>query len=329
VNTGDKTAGQARMLANRLVKRQKHLDKWARRRRINAYRLYDRDIPEIPLVLDWYNGAVAGALYKRPYEKDPGEEEQWLEAMRQGTAQALGIDPARIFIKFREPQRGKAQYHKTGAGKFLTEVCEDQLRFQVNLSDYLDTGLFLDRRLLRLRIREEAAGRRVLNLFSYTGSFSVCAAAGGSASVDSVDLSNTYLGWARENFLLNSPLLKDKGHSCNFIREDVLRFLDKAAKEKRRWDLIILDPPAFSNSKKMPVPFDLRRDHQALLAKSLRLLKNKGTLYFSANVQKFKLGLSPGGLTGNATLEDISEALRDEDYRGKRIPVAYRISLSG
>ncbi|MDR2313831.1 MAG: class I SAM-dependent methyltransferase [Spirochaetaceae bacterium] len=317
------------MLANRLVKRQKHLGKWARRRRINAYRLYDRDIPEIPLVLDWYNGAVSGALYKRPYEKDPGEEEQWLEAMRQGTARALGINPSRIFIKFREPQRGKAQYHKTGAGEFLTEVSEDQMRFRVNLSGYLDTGLFLDRRLLRVRIRKEAAGRRVLNLFSYTGAFSVCAAAGGAALVDSVDLSNTYLDWARENFLLNGPLLADGNCNCRFIREDVLRFLDGAAGENRKWDLIILDPPAFSNSKKMALSFDLRRDHRELLAKCFRVLEGGGTLYLSANVHRFKLELPAGGRTGNIVPEDISEGLRDEDYRGRRIPAAYRIRLPG
>jgi 23S rRNA G2069 N7-methylase RlmK/C1962 C5-methylase RlmI len=315
------------MLANRLAKRQKHLARWARRRGINAYRLYDRDIPEIPLALDWYNGAVAGALYKRPYQKDPAEEKRWLETMRRAAAEALGIDPSRIFFKLREPQRGHSQYGKTGRGEFLTEVSEGPLLFRVDLSGYLDTGLFLDRRLLRRRIREEAPGRRVLNLFSYTGSLSVCAAAGGAALVDSVDLSNTYLAWARENFLLNRPVLGDRPCGCRFIRADVRRFLEEASAEKRRWDLIILDPPAFSNSKKMRTPFDLKRDHQELLARCLPLLKEGGTLYLSATVRGFKLTLPPQDR--GLSLRDISEQLRDEDYRGKPIPATYRISFSG
>ncbi|MDR1900068.1 MAG: class I SAM-dependent methyltransferase, partial [Treponema sp.] len=222
-NAGAQTAAQAEaqavMLANRLRKRFRHLKKWAARTGTDVFRLYDRDIPEIPLVLDWYGGSLAGALYKRPYEKDDAEERRWLALMKAAAAEALGIDGGRIFIKFRERQRGAAQYRRmaggggtdaghgaggggadngvnSGGGSMdagaIREAAEGGLRFRVNLSDYLDTGLFPDRRRLRALILEEAAGKRVLNLFCYTASFSVYAASGGAAEIDSVDMSNTY-----------------------------------------------------------------------------------------------------------------------------------------
>jgi 23S rRNA G2069 N7-methylase RlmK/C1962 C5-methylase RlmI len=319
------TEAQAEMLANRLAKRQKHLRKWARRSGAGAYRLYDRDIPEIPLLLDWYAGAVSLSLYKRPYEKDDAEEAAWLAAMKTAAADALALSEDLIFCRERKQLRGReTQYGKTGNTRFQRDIHEGDLRFRVNLSDYLDTGLFLDRRKLRSLIRNEAAGKRVLNLFCYTASLSVAAAAGNAAAVDSVDLSNSYLDWGQTNFRLNGLAPEQ----FRFIRSDVLRFIEEARRSDRHWDLIILDPPAFSNSKKMAGDFDLKRDHVKLLAWCLHLLTPNGALYFSANVRGFKLDKE--AITtekfrrpGELRIEDLTENLRDEDFRDRKIPECY------
>jgi len=333
----DKTAFQAQLLSNRLIKRFRHLSKWAKRTGVGAFRLYDRDIPEIPLLLDYYDGAIAGALYKRPYEKDEEEEERWLAAMKAAIADSLGIAARHIFLKQRQRQRGAAQYEKSGERRFIKKVSEGGLLFNVNLSDYLDTGLFLNHRLLRAMVRAEASGKRLLNLFSYTGSFSVYAAAGGAIVTDSVDLSNTYLAWAKENFSLNnfgSEIVQQKDFrprpGNKLVRADVFPFLAKAAAGALRWDHIILDPPAFSNSKKMTGNFDLRRDHVELAGRCLGLLAPGGKLWFSINTRYFNAtaaelekklaqyakGVRVTGL-GNKTI--------DEDFKGRKIPASYII----
>jgi 23S rRNA G2069 N7-methylase RlmK/C1962 C5-methylase RlmI len=346
---------QAEMLENRLRKRHRHLAKWARRREVGAYRLYDRDIPEIPLVIDCCRGrsgpegppveALAGALYRRPYEKDPAEEESWLAAMKEAMAAALGIPGSRIFLKERRRLRGRReQYERSPSpgGSFELAVNEGDLRFWVNLSDYLDTGLFPDRRGIRALIRGEAAGKRVLNLFAYTCGFSVYAAAGGAVSVDSVDLSHTYLGWGRRNFALNG--LAGGGAAgqgpFRFIRADALRFLEEAAEKRRKWDLIILDPPAFSNSKKMAGALDLRRDHPELIARCLGLLNSGGRLWFSAGTGRFRLerekiedllygrgGIRQAGPRNLRIEVPEDRAVIDEDFRGKRPPPCHVLSL--
>ena len=193
-----KTAAQAEIFSNRLKKRLSHLRKWAKRSGAGAFRLYDRDIPEIPLVLDLYGDIAVGALYKRPYEKDPAEEANWLHVMREAAARSIGLDRNHVIIKQRERQRGQAQYEKITGRKLIREITEGTFKFKVNLSDYLDTGLFLDRRLLRRMVCEDSQGKRVLNLFCYTGSFSVAAAAGGAISVD---LPNEFFvaGFLRQN----------------------------------------------------------------------------------------------------------------------------------
>ena len=309
MSADDKTTMQAQMFANRLEKRFRHLKKWAARVNAGVFRLYDRDIPEVPLVLDFYgdaaqtqDAALAGALYKRPYEKDEADETQWLSVMKESAASAIGITPDRIFLKQRQRQRGASQYEKMNSESFTKIVSESSLSFKVNLSDYLDTGLFPDRRLLRDMVRAAADGKRVLNLFSYTGSFSVYAAAGGALSTDSVDLSNTYLHWTRENFSLNgfsASLLQQyeffnesqPRQNCanKLIRSDVLQFLDKAVSQKLRWDIIILDPPAFSNSKKMTESFDLQRGMIELLQKCIKLLAPDGKIFLSVNVRRFSV----------------------------------------
>jgi 23S rRNA G2069 N7-methylase RlmK/C1962 C5-methylase RlmI len=311
------------MLRNRLLKRYRHLKKWARRRGTNAFRLYDRDIPEIPLVLDFYGGAVAGALYKRPYEKNECEEKNWLKAMSAVVSGALEIPEEHIFIRERRrlKERPLNQYRRTGKQNFIRNVCEGDLRFSVNLSDYLDTGLFLDRRKMRFLIREASVGKRVLNLFCYTAAFSVCAAAGGAASVDSVDMSRTYLEWGSRNFTLNgftaslSQAGTDRLSPWRLIRAEAGVFLDQAEKKKKKWDLIILDPPAFSNSKKMESTLDIKRDHGKLIRCCMGLLAKGGILWFSANSRGFRLDPMPG-----LNVENREKELEDEDFKGKKMP---------
>jgi 23S rRNA G2069 N7-methylase RlmK/C1962 C5-methylase RlmI len=349
----DKTSIQAEMLANRLQKRFRHLKKWAQRTGSGAFRLYDRDIPEIPLVLDYYGdaslpqeAALSGALFKRPYEKDEGDEEKWLSAMKDAVCAALGISLECVFLKQRQKQRGASQYEKMAEARFTKIVSEGGLAFKVNLSDYLDTGLFPDRRLLRAIVRAEAAGKRFLNLFSYTGSFSVYAAAGGALSTDSADLSNTYLSWARENFSLNglsSSLLQQRDFfhgndrsvvqlrcTNNLIRADVVDFLEKAAAAKKRWDIILLDPPAFSNSKKMTGNFDLRRDITGLLGKCLDLLAPGGKIYLSVNTRRHAAAELETQLTPyaeNVRVTDLENRIVDEDFKGKKMPKAFLVTL--
>ena len=334
------------MFANRLKKRLSHLRKWAKRTRVAAFRLYDRDIPEIPLVLDAYgaNGAIdmaCGSLYKRPYEKDAAEEALWLELMRGAASQALEIAQDSIMVKSRERQRGdgmggnRTQYEKLSCQKLIREIPEGDFIFKVNVSDYLDTGLFLDRRLLRRMIQDDSEGRRVLNLFCYTSSFSVYAAGGGAASTCSVDLSNTYLGWSRENFSLNSIASgsmrmedycrRGNAHGNTLVKADVPVFIRHALEKRMQWDSIILDPPAFSNSSMAEADFDLLRDYESLITNCLALLARGGKLWFSASSRSFKadaaaLASSLGGRYPGIKITDIGDKIIDEDFKGKKMP---------
>jgi 23S rRNA G2069 N7-methylase RlmK/C1962 C5-methylase RlmI len=335
------TGAQAQMLENRLRKRYRHLKKWAKRTGTGAFRLYDRDIPEIPLLLDLYipdgegDAAVAGAVFKRPYEKDAAEESRWLAAMKAAVSQALAVDTKNIFIKTRERQRFLSQYEKIAARRVTRIVSEGRLKFRLNLSDYLDSGLFLDRRVMRNMARSEAAGKSVLNLFSYTGSFSVYAAHGRAAATDSVDLSNTYLAWAAENFALNGIETETVSMENFFagkyrlahrlVRADVLVFLEQAAAARKVWDMIILDPPAFSNSKKMNGVLDLRRDHIELVARCLDLLAPGGAIWFSINMRRFNVKASAlqealAARSGSVTVTDIANKTVDEDFKGRKMP---------
>jgi 23S rRNA G2069 N7-methylase RlmK/C1962 C5-methylase RlmI len=324
-NSPEKIAAQGELLFNRLSRRYRHLKKWARRIGTNAFRLYDRDIPEIPLLLDFYGDAVSGAFFRTSQKKGvPDSEpiETWLSAMKAAAARALDIPEDRIFLKERRQMKNRqntgTQYNRMQKVNFYRDVIEGDLRFRVNLSDYLDTGLFLDARKKRALIRGKAAGKRVLNLFAYTCSLSVSAAKGGAARVDSVDLSTTYLEWGRINFALNG--LQDS-NDFPLIKSDVFQFLSKAA---AHWDLIILDPPGFSNSKKVKGSLDLKRDHIDLIRLCLSRLSPGGTLWFSSNAKG--LSLESGDWPGYA-LKDMRPSLTDEDFRGKRIPACYKLSL--
>ena len=317
---------QEELLYNRLTKRYRHLKKWARRTGTNAFRLYDRDIPEIPLVLDLYGDAVSGAYFKKPPEREPrGEDENWLKAMKAAIAMALDIPENQIFLKerirMRYRQEAGSQYGRIQNTHFYRDVSEKDLKFRVNLSDYLDTGLFLDARKKRALIRQEAAGKRLLNLFAYTATLSVSAAIGGARHVDSVDLSNTYLEWGKINFAMNGLEASGK---FPFIRSDVLQYLVQAKEKGERWDIIILDSPSFSNSKKMKGSFDIKRDHKELIQLCLSLLSPGGKLFFSSNAKGFSL--ESGSFSG-VTIVDIGKDLVDEDFLGKRMPMNYRFTI--
>jgi 23S rRNA G2069 N7-methylase RlmK/C1962 C5-methylase RlmI len=322
----EKDLRQAEYFRNRLAKNEKVLRRWARREGVEALRLYDRDIPEVPLALDRYGDSLLMALYERPYEKEEALEVEWLELMAAAAAEALGVEPGRVFTKTRKRQRGEEQYERLRRDRAEMVVKEGGLSFLVNLSDYLDTGLFLDHRPTRAMVKAESAGKRALNLFCYTGSFSVYAASGGASSVTSVDLSNTYLEWAARNLSLNGYSAKDHP----LIKADVSVFLDEAAAAGRSWDLIVADPPTFSNSKGALEDFDVNEDWPRLLRACARVLSPGGRLYFSTNSRS--LAWKPeiaAGIGRSGTWEDISLATLPPDFRNARIHRCWRLSLGG
>ena len=275
---------QQTFFANRLKKRFKHLWRYAKRVGTNAFRVYHRDIPELPFAVDWYNNHLHVAEYARPHDRNPEEHQKWLNDMMDVAARALTVPRERVFLKRRERQKGNDQYEPVARRNYTLEIEEQGLLFQVNLSDYVDTGLFLDHRDLRLHVAKRCADARFLNLFAYTGSFTVYAAAGGARSSVTIDLSNTYTEWARKNMELNG--LAGPNHEIR--RADVLRELDNLVQENRRFDVIVLDPPSFSNSKNMDATFDVQRDHAELIGTALRILEPGGELFFSTNKRKFQ-----------------------------------------
>ena len=252
------------------------------------------------------------------WEQTEREHAAWVAAARAAAAAALGTSPATIAFKERRKRHGREQHTKTGAAGSDFAIVEGGLRFIVNLEAYLDTGLFLDHRALRAMVRERAAGRRMLNLFAYTGSFTVYAAAGGATATDTVDLSNTYLDWAARNFAANGI----DPRRNTLIRADVLAWLDAARAEGRRYGLIVLDPPAFSNSKAMAGVLDIQRDHVALVRAARDLLDPGGELYFSTNLRTFRLDPA---LAGDPACVDITRQTLPEDFRDRRVHHAFRI----
>jgi len=311
----EKDQRQAEYFSNRLAKNEKALRKWARTEGIEALRLYDADIPEIPLAVERFGLAPSASLviwlYERPYDKDEAEESAWLDLMASSASETLGLSRERVFVKTRKKMRGAEQYEKKARETRNLIVDEAGLRFKLNLSDYLDTGLFLDHRPARLAIGRAARGKRVLNLFSYTGTFSVHAASGGAAEVLSVDLSNTYNEWTKANFELNgiAPAVHEE------LKADCIEFLGAAARRKERWDLIVCDPPTFSNSSMAKTDFDVVRDWLRLLESCAALLPPGGTILFSTNARRLKFDASELGLP----CKDVSEASIPKDFRDRRI----------
>lgn len=305
------------MLANRVKKNARHLGKWARREDVTCWRVYDRDIPELPITVDTYDGALVINDYRFGDAESRGGGDAWLDEAVAAVADALGA--ADVFVKQRERLVGRRAGHQyeriadgDSAGAWRT-VREGGHAFRVNLSDYIDTGLFLDHRATRALAAREPA-RTMLNLFGYTGAFSVYAAAAGMQTT-TVDMSKTYLGWAGENLALN-------GLTGELVNADVREFLDDARRGGRRWDLAVVDPPTFSNSKRMDYTWDIQRDHAALLADVLAVIAVPGVVWFSTNRRRFTLELEPG--PGLAIVDRTRETI-PPDFRDARVHRAYRI----
>jgi 23S rRNA (cytosine1962-C5)-methyltransferase len=292
--------------SNRLRKNQRHWGKWARRRGISCYRIYDRDIPEFPLAIDWYEGQVHAQIFARKGQEPLTETEE--QAIGETISSILQIPHQALAFKTRQRQRGLSQYEKTGQQGCPMVVNEGGLKFEVDLHSYLDTGLFLDHRETREMIRRRAEGRRMLNLFAYTGSFSVFAAAGGALATTSVDLSNTYQAWTRRNLALNGFT----GDDHQLVRDDVFSYLQRAIRERRLFGLIVLDPPSFSNSKKMQEILDVQRDHRRLIESCQQLLTPKGELYFSTNKRRFKIDHGLESLPG---CQEITDQTLPDDFK--------------
>ncbi|MGP1576833.1 MAG: class I SAM-dependent methyltransferase [Treponema sp.] len=325
---------------NRLIKRYRHIRKYAKRCGIFAYRVYDKDIPEIPAAVDVYIEHTTSTLYavltyyeSGRYKENPEEANVFIAALKKQVGSAFSIEPEQICIKERRRQRGNSQYEKIADVKKEIIVQEGKALFKVNLSDYLDTGLFLDHRPTRLLIGATAAGKKILNLFCYTGTFSVHALVGGAVQVCSVDLSKKYLQWAANNVSLNG--ISDNTRS-RFEQSDVRLFLHSAWKQQETWDIIVCDPPTFSNSKRTVQFFDINRHWAKLIQECCRLLNSGGVLYFSTNSRK--LTFSPeelGTLVGTNqfnyekrtyTIKDMSEESIPEDFRNKKIHRLWQIT---
>ena len=304
--------------ANRLGKNAKHYLKWARRHDIEAWRLYDRDIPQFPFAIDVYGGQIHLQEYDTGWLMPPEEYEAWLAEVLEAVAFITGFAPADIHLKRRERQKGTQQYEKTGKAGADFIVHEHGRRFWVNLEKYLDTGLFLDHRNTRQRVGEMAAGKRFLNLFAYTGSFSVYAATGGAAASETVDLSNTSLDWARRNFELNG--IDEARHQI--VRADVFQYLQAGAQAGKQFDLMVMDPPSFSNSKKMLDILDIQRDHLRLIDGAMALLASDGLLFFSNNLRSFALD---DAVAQKYAVKEISKQSVPEDFRNKKIHQCWEI----
>lgn len=293
--------------ANRLRKNLKKLDKWARQQGIDCYRLYDADLPEYNVAVDRYADWVVVQEYAPPKTIDANKARQRLFDVIAATLSVLQVAPNKLVLKTRERQKGKNQYQKLAEKQQFFEVAEYNTRLWVNLTDYLDTGLFLDHRIARKRLGQMSQGKDFLNLFSYTGSASVHAGLGGARSTTTVDMSRTYLEWAERNLRLNGL----SGRAHRLIQADCLSWLQAC---REQFDLIFIDPPTFSNSKRMENTFDVQRDHVQLMHDLKRLLRPGGTIMFSNNKRGFKidndglckLGLEARNITAQTQSEDFA-----------------------
>jgi 23S rRNA (guanine2445-N2)-methyltransferase / 23S rRNA (guanine2069-N7)-methyltransferase len=310
-----------KMFENRLRKDLKHFGKWARRQDIGAYRVYDADLHEYNLAIDIYESDkryVHVQEYEAPDTIDPMKAKRRLDEALYIVPQVLEIPPEQVFFKQRRRQKGGTQYEKIStAGRFY-QIQEGACVLQVNFTDYLDTGLFLDHRQTRAMIGELSKGKRFLNLFGYTGSATVHAALGGAIATTTVDMSNTYLDWAQRNLDLNNAPRENH----ELIQADVLQWLDN---QQNRYDLIFLDPPTFSRSKRMEGTLDVQRDHVDLIGRTIKLLAPGGILIFSTNLRRFRIDAAA---LGDVVVEDITRKTIPMDFeRNPKIHQCFRITL--
>ncbi|NOT50499.1 MAG: methyltransferase [Chitinophagaceae bacterium] len=306
------------MFQNRLTKVFRHLGKQAKRLNVSCYRVYDHDLPEFPFCIEIYGDKLYVAEYKRRHGMTEEEHDVWMEESLAVIAEVTGISKNNIFLKLRQRKPGRlGQYQKYDEVQHEFVIEENGLKFIVNLSDYLDTGLFLDHRITRQMVREQCKGKKVLNLFAYTGSFSVYAAAGGAEEIVTVDLSKTYLQWVERNFQVNEVKNENK---YKFIHADVLQYLKSVPAD--HFDLIIMDPPTFSNSKRMEGFLDIQRDHVSLINDCLKALKKGGQLYFSTNYRDFILDKEK---INASSIKDLTKATTPFDFEGKLFRLCYSI----
>lgn len=310
------------VLANRLRKRYRHLRKWARRTGVTCFRLYERDIPEYPLIVDWYDGEAVAWLYQRKRDETPDQVRVWMQDALAQVQDGLGLNREQIFAKERQVQRGTAQYERLGQKGHVRVVEEQGLYFEVNLSDYLDTGLFLDHRNTRALVRECAKDKRVLNLFAYTGSFTLYALDGGAMATTTVDLSPTYCDWIRRNLTHNGFA---EGSTHQVIQADCLTYLKGENERGSKYDIIVCDPPTFSNSKRIKGrSFDVVQDYPRLLSDCVALLNDGGEIFFSTNARRFELDMKklPSGLNTEA----LTPKSIPEDFRNQKIHQCWRLN---
>ncbi|MDP4213323.1 MAG: class I SAM-dependent methyltransferase [Bacteroidota bacterium] len=301
---------KALMFRNRLSKVFRHVSKLARRQSVSCYRIYDHDLPEFPFCIEIYGDWLYVAEYRRNHHMDEDTHDQWMAECREIIHDITAVPAGKMVVRTRQRKAGRLdQYQKLDDEQQFITVEEQGLKFKINLTDYLDTGLFLDHRVTRNLVRQGAAGKKVLNLFCYTGSFSVYAAAGGASEVVSVDLSRTYLKWATENMELNG-LYRASQHT--YLHEDVKQYLETVP--EAHFDLVIMDPPTFSNSKRMVDFLDVQRDHPQMINQALKGMKAGGSLYFSTNFSRFQMNASE---IPNATIKDITRSTTPFDFQNK------------
>ena len=324
------------MLAERLAKRMRHLAKWARRQQISCFRLYERDIPEFPIVIDWYadldaarlsrDGDAIAWFHDRTRDETDDERLAYRRDAEAAILAGLDLPRERLFVKHRGRQRdadgGREQYERIDSRGVVKLVAEHGSRFEINLSDYLDVGLFLDHRPTRLAVRQRAAGKRVLNLFAYTGAFSVHARAGGAARTTTVDMSRTYLDWFERN-LRHNGLEPTDDHVT--VHADCLQWLEAGPAGGEAYDIVICDPPTFSNSKRMKAgSFVVERDYPTLLAHVAGFVAPGGEIFFSTNSRRFDFDVEhvPKGFGAH----EISHRSIPEDVRNKKIHRCWRLA---
>lgn len=308
----DKTS----LLANCIRNHYRHIKKWAKRTATDCFRIYDREISQYPLAIDFYAGRFCVHYFARSCDSEEPSPEL-MHDTEKALSIVFGTESEVIFWRTRKKRKETRQYEKLGESKDFFTVFEYGVKFWVNLVDYLDTGLFLDHRETRQIVKAASQGKRLLNLFAYTCSFSVHAAIGGAAYTKSVDMSNTYTEWGRDNFLLNDISLKNH----EVIRADCLKFLDQ---EIQKYDVIVIDPPTISRSKKMDQLFDIQEDYVLLISKALRLLSKGGVIFFSTNSRKFVL--DEAAFEG-CQIVDISSKTMPIDFRDPKIHRCWKIFM--
>jgi len=307
-------------LQNRLIKKFQHTKKWAKRTGISCFRVYHNDIPEYPLEIDWYEGDVVAWLHPRTRDDSPEKQFAFETHCKEALLAAFSLDPARLHLKYRYRQSDGTQYKRITQDQNRKVISEQGLHFVVNLSDYLDTGIFLDHRNTRNQVRGIAAEKRVLNLFAYTGSFSCYALAGQAAEVVSVDISNTYSKWIDQNLELNG--FEYANH--RLITEDCLTFLENTSPKKTQYDIIICDPPTFSNSKRMKKSsFAIDRDQLELFQLCQKHLAPDGILLFSTNSKRFRL--NEEALNKYWRIINITEQSIPWDFRNTNIHKCWKM----